>query len=85
MSDEKLLREIHLRQDDFEKRLFRTEEMYRELKVQMEKIITILEPISETYKTVGTLRKWINAGAIGIVTLSSAFFGIREVIKVIKK
>lgn len=71
--------------DDFERRLYHNEQMYSELKAQMEKIITILEPISETYRTVGTLRKWINAFAIGIITLTSAFFAVREVIKTIKK
>lgn len=78
-------RKIHLRMDDFEKRLFRNEEMYKELKLQMEKIITILEPISETYRTVGTLRRWINAFAIGLITLTSAFFAVKEVIKTFKK
>lgn len=79
------IKEIHLRQDDFEKRLFRIEEMYKELKSSNEKILAVLEPISETYRTVGTLRKWINALAIGVITLTSAIFGVKEVIKTFKK
>lgn len=79
------LKELHLRQDSFEQRLFRLEEMYKELKKQNDQILSVLTPIADTYKAVGTLRKWINALAIGIITFSSAFFGIREIIKTIKK
>lgn len=79
------IRKIHLRQDDFEKRLFRNEEMYADLKASNEKILLVLKPISDTYAAAGILRKWVSAFVIGVITLTSAIIGVREVIKLFNK
>lgn len=79
------MRDLHLRQDDFEKRLFRMEELYATLKESNEKILKVLEPISDTYKAAGTLRKWVSAFVIGVITLGSAILTLREIIKLFKR
>lgn len=79
------LKEIHLRQDSFEQRLFMIEQNYKELNRQNEEILKLLKPISETYTAVTTLRKWANALAIAVVTFTGAFFALKEVFKSIHK
>lgn len=76
---EKEIKEMHLRQDSFEQRLFRIEEMYKNLEKQNKDILDLLRPISSTYNAATTLRKWINALAIAIVTFVGAFFALRQI------
>ena len=75
---EQKIKEIHLRQDSFEQRLFRIEEMYKNLEKQNNDIMELLKPISSTYNAATTLRKWVNALAIAIVTFVGAFFALRQ-------
>lgn len=79
------MKNIHLRQDSFEQRLFSLELVLKEIKRNQEEMKTILLPISQTYEAAGTLRKWINSILIGITVIAGAMFSLREIYQMFKK
>ncbi len=79
------IKEIHLRQDSFEQRLFQQGEMINEIRENQKQILLILTPISDTYRAATTLRKWLNGFFVAIATLAGVFLSIREVYTAIQR
>lgn len=81
MSEMDSIKEIHLRQDSFEQRLFRLEEMYKELKEQNNKILDVLTPISETYQTTTQVGKWVTGLMVFVSILLGVILSLKSLLK----
>lgn len=79
------IKEMHLRQDNFEQRLFQHGEMIKEIRENQKQILAILTPISETYQAASTLKKWVNGFFVALATLAGVFLSLKAVYEIIKR
>lgn len=78
---EKELKDIHLRQDGFEQRLFAQEQLIKKLDDQYREITSLLKPISQTYQTASKLGKWIMALMVFISIMLGVALSLKSLLK----